>query len=917
MMHRVGGWFVALRAWLRRRASLVPALAGGLLAVGVVGTNALSVRQGHHHALQEAGREIGNIALVLADHTERALQAVEVVQDGIIERMHGEGVTTPEILRGWAGGRHIHEMLRDRANALPQLDALTIIDAEGRLLNFSRSWPGAEANASDRDYFQALRAGQDRFLSRPAPDRGTGTPTIYLARRISAPDGSFMGTVLGAIELAYFDRLFGRLALGPHSNILFLRSDGVVLMRYPGDARWTGQDLGETEAFREVVRLPEGTTARIVSPFDGDRRLVTARALENYPIRIHAGITEDAALAAWRREALRLVFGTAVMILILGVAVLLIVRQLRAQEAAAQQEVEHQRALALQHAGFRAAVEGMAQGVWMFDAENRLALTNFRCGRVIGFPSASLVQGAPFSELAAAARRAGEGTARAVGRLAELVEARRAGAFVEDLPGGRAASITYAPLADGGWIATFEDVSERRRTEARMAHMARHDDLTGLPNRAALQEQLARTLLEARRNDGRFAVLYMDLDRFKQVNDTLGHGAGDAVLHEAAVRLSRGVRLRGGGDMLARLGGDEFCIVTAPVPRGPDVAEDAEVLARRLTDMMAEPFEVEGQMLTVGASIGVALWPSDGVSAEALLKNADLALYRAKHEGRGRHRFFERAMDEQAQRRRVIETELRRALAEPGAPEFELHYQPVLRVASGQVTGFEALVRWRHPERGLVPPGEFVPLAEELGLITRLGALVLHQACAEAMGWPGHLRVAVNLSPLQFRDGAVVETVARALADTGLAPERLELEITEGVLLERTEANLQVLHRLRALGVRIAMDDFGTGYSSLGYLRSFPFDKVKVDRSFIQDLATRESDVAIMQAVIGLSGRLHMTSTAEGVETAEQLLLLRREGCEEVQGYLISPPVPAYAVPDLLERLSRDGIQGRRPAVAA
>jgi diguanylate cyclase (GGDEF)-like protein len=405
-------------------------------------------------------------------------------------------------------------------------------------------------------------------------------------------------------------------------------------------------------------------------------------------------------------------------------------------------------------------------------------------------------------------------------------------------------------------------------------------------------QRLDEALTRARRDRQRIAVLWIDLDHFKTVNDSFGHSTGDRLLKAAAERLRNAC---GEGGLVARLGGDEFAVLL----ESSATPKDAGAAAERLIESLSAPFEFDGIEMTVGTSIGIALYPGDGENADELLRNADLALYRAKADGRGTHHFFEPEMDRQAQKRRTLERDLRKGLVRG---EFELYYQPLIDLASGHVTGFEALLRWNHPERGMVPPAEFIAIAEETGLITPIGEWVLHTACSEAATWPDHVKIAVNLSPLQFRNRNLVAAVINALARSGLAPERLELEITESVLLAETDSNIATLHQLRALGVRISMDDFGTGYSSLGYLRSFPFDKIKIDRSFVSEIAQDEDCAAIIRAISGLGRSLRIRTTAEGVETAAQLGRLRDEGCSEVQGYYFSPPRPASEVAGLLAK---------------
>jgi diguanylate cyclase (GGDEF)-like protein/PAS domain S-box-containing protein len=440
-----------------------------------------------------------------------------------------------------------------------------------------------------------------------------------------------------------------------------------------------------------------------------------------------------------------------------------------------------------------------------------------------------------------------------------------------------------------GFLVAIVDITERRKAEARVAYMAHHDGLTDLPNRTFYQERLSQAL-DLSGPSRHVAVLCIDLDLFKNVNDSFGHPMGDRLLKMVASRMRAEVR---DNNMVARLGGDEFAIVLA-ADISPNEAND---YAARLIEIISVPYDMGGIEIVIGASVGIALSPGDGDSSEELMRNADMALYRAKSEGGGVHRFFEREMDRQAQKRRDMELDLRSAL---GNGEFELHYQPLVDLAADCITGFEALLRWRHPEKGMISPADFIPVAEDIGLIVPLGEWVLRKACAEAAAWPDHVKIAVNLSPVQFRNRNIVQIVIAALAYSGLSPLRLELEITESLFLAETEANLGILHQLRALGVRISMDDFGTGYSSLSYLRSFPFDKIKIDRSFIKDLAERSDCVAIVRAISGLGRSLNITTTAEGVETIDQLEWLRAEGCNEVQGFLFSPARPASEIAQLL-----------------
>jgi diguanylate cyclase (GGDEF)-like protein len=424
------------------------------------------------------------------------------------------------------------------------------------------------------------------------------------------------------------------------------------------------------------------------------------------------------------------------------------------------------------------------------------------------------------------------------------------------------------------------DITERKIAEQRIAYMACHDVLTGLPNRTVFREHLEQRLSEVRRGRGQAALLCLDLDRFKSVNDTLGHLAGDDLLRQIASRLKATLRE---GDVLVRLGGDEFAIIVSYL----DHSRQASMLAQRVIDAVGQPLDLGGHLVTVGVTVGIAFAPSNGDTPDTLFKNADLALYRAKASARNTYCFYEAGMDAAVERRMQLEFEMREAVV---CGDFALHYQPVLRLADQQYVGFEALMRWPHPTRGMISPGDFIPLAEETGQIVPLGAWALREACREAASWPSDLRVAVNVSAVQFRQPGLEQSVVSALAASGLAPHRLELEITESVLVQDAEAVIACLHRLRSLGVRIALDDFGTGYSSLSYLRRFPFDKIKIDRSFIREISDPDA-AAIVRAVVGIATHLGASVTAEGVETAAQLQQVRQEGCTEVQGFLISRPL--------------------------
>jgi diguanylate cyclase (GGDEF)-like protein len=545
-----------------------------------------------------------------------------------------------------------------------------------------------------------------------------------------------------------------------------------------------------------------------------------------------------------------------------------------------------------QNVRFDIAINNMTQGLLLYDSSGRLIVCNRRYMEMYGLSPSVVKPGLSFRDLIAYRKETGSFKGDVDVFCSSVLRNVAMGKVTQntvETADGRSILIVNKPLADGGWVVTQEDVTERRRAEERITHLAHYDVLTDLPNRALFHEQLKRELLRIA-PDEQLAVLYIDIDEFKSVNDSLGHMVGDELLKSVAVSLGRCI---GGADFVARLGGDEFAIVQTGIKSPGDAAD----LVARVFDSIRAPYACHGHQVTTDASIGIALAPQHGTDLDQIVKNADLAMYAAKSAGRRTHRFFEPVMDAQVQARRILEINLRQAMSDDA---LEVYYQPCISLQDNRITGCEALVRWRHPERGMVPPSEFIPIAEETGLINQLGEWVLATACAEAMTWPDEVNLAVNVSPVQFKSGTLALKIVAALAASGLPANRLELEITEAVLIRDDEAALAVLHQLRAIGVRIALDDFGTGYSSLSYLQRFPFDKIKIDRCFVNDIAEPGGSSCIVRAVVNIAAERHMTTTAEGVETQQQQELLRALGCTEMQGYLFSPAIPAADIRSVL-----------------
>ncbi len=541
---------------------------------------------------------------------------------------------------------------------------------------------------------------------------------------------------------------------------------------------------------------------------------------------------------------------------------------------------------------FDTALNNMPSGLCMFDSEHRVVVINNRLLDLLDLPAIDR-KGETARDLVRDCVAAGTVLRSESDRFANNLERRLSGAeksgFTIHKQDGRTLSLAFQPMENGGSVALVEDITERREAEARIRHLARYDSLTGLPNRMHMRERMEATLAMAGAKPS--AVLFVDLDQFKQVNDTLGHPRGDLLLRAVADRLKRLVRE---SDLVARFGGDEFVVVQTPIS-GP---EEAAALARRIVAALSETYEIDGHQVVIGATIGIAMAPRDATGADHLLKNADMALYWSKAEQRGTWRFFESGMDVRAQERRSLELDLRNALTNGS---FEVYYQPLFDLKTMKVTTCEALLRWQHPLRGMISPAEFIPVAEEMGLIVEIGNWVLHQACRACATWPGDVRVAVNLSANQFRRGNVTGTVREVLAATGLDPSRLEIEITESVLFQDTRATRLILRQLRELGVRISLDDFGTGYSSLSYLHGLPLNKVKIDRLFLEGLEPGSRALILLRGVARLSAALGLTVTIEGVETEAQLAIVAaEESINEVQGFLFSVPIPGPQLMDLL-----------------
>jgi diguanylate cyclase (GGDEF)-like protein len=867
-------------------------LGGVMLIASIVIGTATVVLDFRERALSNSGRELENTALLLARHFDRELGDFEQVQRRLVLRIGSMGITSSAEFRRQVSTEEFHEILEPVAGSLTDVAGVNVFDDNGQLINSSRFWPVPDLNIADRSYYRDFVTNDHSPLVLLVPVRSHLTQlwTIVVARKIVGPDGQLLGILTRGVSPANLESFFESITLGKGSAISLSHRDGTLLARYPHVEEMIGRNF-RTAPIQQLLSSANQGTMRWVSPIDGEDRLTSARALSDFPLSIITTMTAATALADWREQTQSLIIAAGLVTLVIAFTLFVIARKLLKQHRESKQR------LALEKERLDTAVNNMTQGLLLYDKDARIVLCNQRYLDMYNLSADVVKPGWHFRDLIVYRKESGsfrgDVDAFCSAVLRNVAQKRMTHNIVET-PDGRSIQIVNQPLANGGWVATQEDITERRRAEKQIAHLAHYDALTDLPNRVLFREQLERELERTKRGE-QLAVLYIDIDEFKSVNDSLGHPIGDELLKAVASRLRGCVRET---DFVARLGGDEFAIVQTGVRQPSDVLE----LVKRFYEVIREPYECLGHQVRTDASIGIAMAPDDGTNLDQLLKSADLAMYGAKADGRRTYRFFEPEMDARVKARRTLELDMRQAIADEA---FELRYQPVIDLASNEIVGCEALLRWHHPVRGTISPADFIPIAEETGLICEIGDWVLATACAEATHWPPGIKLAVNVSPVQFKSHAFSLKVANALAVSGLSASRLELEITEAVLIRDDEAARAMLQHLRAIGVRIALDDFGTGYSSLSYLRRFPFDKIKIDRSFVNDLADAEGSSSIVQAVITIAKSRNMTTTAEGVETEQQKQLLASLGCTEMQGFLFSQARPVAEIRAMLSKTKR------------
>jgi len=760
----------------------------------------------------------------------------------------------------------------------------TIAGADGKVVasTFGPSLVGHDISLREHFYSQIRATTDSVFIGKPYVLPTRGKLSIVLSRRIILDDGSFGGIVSAALDPTQLQKFYEVLDLGRESTASLVGFDGFVRARGSGVAIHRdviGSVVRNSALIARAKAAAHGTYWNNGGTAGKTARMLTYRVVAGYPLIALVGLA-DSDIYRHANQNAQIYYGIffALLAAILSAIVYGAARERKLTQTAAS--------LKRTNDMFESALASLPVGLSIYDSEQRLLARNKSYWKMYGLTAEQTLPGTPLLDILKARDAAGS-TPRGIGEYIERrlrnAKSQTVQTFNEELTDGRTIGIYLGLTPDGGWVAVHQDITAQKQAEAEITQLAHYDALTGLANRVLFLRHVQNATAACHARGTAFAVHILDLDRFKEVNDTLGHACGDQLLAAVAHRLRTVV---GQDDIVARLGGDEFAILQ-PLPAG--CLSDTGVLANRALDAIAAPFDLGDHQINVETSIGIAAAPGHGDEAEELLKKADLALYRAKSEGRNNYRIFQPEMELAARARHVMQIELRRALAND---EFELHYQPIVDAVTQTVCGLEALVRWRHPEDGLVPPDKFIPLAEETGLIDPLGEWVLRTACRDAASWPEHITVAVNLSPEQFRKRDLTEIVHSALDDAALPPWRLELEVTESVLLQNNESNVSVLHRLRERGTSIALDDFGIGYSSLSYLTAFPFDRIKIDRSFVANVVHRTDCAAIVGAITGLARSMDIATTAEGVETREQMTMLRAAGCGHMQGYLFGRPRP-------------------------
>jgi diguanylate cyclase (GGDEF)-like protein/PAS domain S-box-containing protein len=851
------------QAWLR--ASLHAATLAGLILIAACwGIAAFVTYVEHEKAIEGMHRQSDDMVRLFEQNTVEVLERID--RTLLLLRNTYEEDPKHFDLRSWA---------TRTALLVDETFQITLLGVSGFQSASTTDYAGPPLYLGDREYFRKqLNLSIDKlFISEPVRGLASARLSLEFSRRVRAPDGGFGGVIVASIDPNFIGRYFQTINPGQTGSIILRNMNGVILAAQGVPSINIGRQVRPQNYLDALSRSSSGYYWGR-SAFDDNRRLMAYRTTEKFPLVFAVGLAESDGLGDYQKIRTNYFVAAGILtLMILAAMAMNIRRQLIHDNSQGCLRLLNEE-ISKQNVRFDAALANMSNGLSMFDADGKLMVWNQRYVEIYGIAPDLIRRGVSIDTIIE--HRKAEGNSR------EFAADGSASRF-EEFADGRVILISRQPMKEGGWVATHEDITERRRAEAEIAHLARHDALTGLANRAEFNAKLAEASQRIQHYDSAVTVLMLDLDKFKAVNDTLGHPAGDQLLVEVGQRLQSTLRAT---DVLARLGGDEFAIIQEG---GSHQQDGAIALAQKIIEVIAQPFDLNGHPAHIGSSIGIALAPEHGVDPEQLLTAADLALYDAKASGRNDFRIFQVAMLEVARTRKSAELELRAAIERH---EFELHYQPVVDVKRHLLCGVEALVRWRHPTRGLFGPDQFIPLAESTGLIVPLGEWILQQACADAASLPEHIKVAVNVSAVQFRKGNLFNTASRILAEAGLSPQRLELEITETTHLENQEAHLATMRKLRNMGISMVLDDFGTGYSSINYLTSFPFDKLKIDKSFTQGALDRSDCAAVIACTLALAQGLGIVTTAEGVETEQQFEYMRKAGVDLVQGHLFGRPVP-------------------------
>ncbi len=854
----------------------------------------LQIGRDYIAARTSASDRLTSLASAFEEHVNHTLREQDEILNAVIRRFQ-------EVRRTQLYATAISQPLPDPAQVSDVAMRLTMLDKNGAVVAMAPDDQQAgPTNYKDAAFFVAQRANSPEAtgLSKPTYDRWSGRWSVLTAKRVPDIGGTFGGVIVSIIDPDVLAALEDPVQVDDATVITLSGADGIIRAITGKTALRPGANIGATDLMH-TTKIADSVYAGDLDG-SGTKQLYARREISGQQLFVSVALPMSTVYASADTNAARhITAGIIITLLILAAMVAGIIHHQRIETArlALTKSKRHAQRKSQELAQ---TLESMGQGIIMVDRHHKIVVTNENFMRLLNLPDEMNLHNMDFNSLVDFLKSRGEYDSLSPEAYQDLDSRLRATGnigshtnFERTRPDGTVLAVTNQELPDGGFVRTLTDITEQRCSEKKITHLARHDTLTNLANRAVFRERLEDSFKALPRTGG-FGVLFLDLDNFKMANDTHGHAFGDELLKAVANRLRTSIRQ---SDTIARLGGDEFAIIL----NGLDTADKARNRAKHLINLMRAPHQIEGQRITLTVSVGCALAPGNANTSEDILKNADLALYKAKAEGRNTYRLFSPDMAEAMNKRRQLEDDLRLAATRG---EFELHYQPLNRIADGRISGFEALLRWNHPTQGRIPPSDFIPIAEDSGLILTIGEWALQQACQQAAGWDESTRIAVNLSPVQFRDPKLISKVKQALQASCLAPTRLELEITETVMMQTGKSTVDRLKELRDLGIKISMDDFGTGYSSLSYLRLFSFDKIKIDRSFIHQLENNDECKAIIAAVIALADGLHVRTTAEGVETTGQLTLLAELGCEEAQGYLFSPPCPADEIPALIQRES-------------